>query len=260
MRRRKAPPDASILSQYSRAQPSLSSPNIRHYGEPVALVVATTFEQARAAAGVVEVDYAPEQGHYDFAAHQGQAYAPKVANAGITTDTAIGDFESAFDAAPIKVDQRYTTPYHFSQPMEPQAYVAVPHGDDLTLYVSAQILGEAHTSIASTLRIDAQRIHLVSPYVGGGFGSKLGIHSETILAALAARQLNYPVKVAMTRQQIFHLGGLRPTSSQRVRLGAGPDGRLAAIAHEVNMHTSPIGSTLSRLPPRLAASTLHPTG
>jgi len=117
--------------------------------------------------------------------------------------------------------------------------MAVPHGEDLTIYVSAQIVDAARTSIASTLRIDPQRILVLAPYVGGGFGSKLGIHSETILAALAARRLNQPVKVAMTRQQIFHLLGLRPATSQRVRLAAAPDGRLVAIAHEVNMYSSP---------------------
>jgi xanthine dehydrogenase YagR molybdenum-binding subunit len=137
------------------------------------------------------------------------------------------------------VDQHYTTPYQFSQPMEPAACLAVWQGDDLTAYVSAQTLTWARASIAATLRIDPQRVHLVAPYVGGGFGSKLGIHAETILAALAARQLNQSVKVAMTRQQIFHLVGPRPTSSQRVRLGAGRDGQLVAIGHEVNMPTSP---------------------
>jgi xanthine dehydrogenase YagR molybdenum-binding subunit len=232
-------PDASIPSQYSRAQPTLSSPEIHHYGEPVALVVATTFEQARAAASLVEVEYAVEPGHFHFAARQDHAYAPKTVKGRWETDTAVGDFDSGFDAAAVKVDQHYTTPYYFSQPMEPHACLAVPGGDDLTVYVSAQVVEAARNSIARTLRIDPQRIHVVTPYVGGGFGSKLGIHSETILAALAARALEQPVKVAMSRQQIFHLVGLRPTSSQRVRLGAGRDGRLAAIAHEANMHTSP---------------------
>jgi xanthine dehydrogenase YagR molybdenum-binding subunit len=232
-------PDASIPSQYSRAFPVLSGPDIHHYGEPVALVVATTFEQARAAANLIDVDYAAEPGRYDFAASQDQAYAPKTVKSRWDTDTAVGDFESAFETAAVKVDQRYTTPYEFSQPMEPQAALAVPSGEDLTVYVSAQVVAAAQSSIARTLLIDPQRIHVVSLYVGGGFGSKLGIHSETILAAMAARQLNQPVKLAMTRQQIFHLVGMRPTSSQRVRLGAGRDGRLVAIAHEANMHTSP---------------------
>ena len=231
-------PDVSVFSQYARAQPALSSPDIHHYGEPVAFVVAATFEEARAAANLVDIEYAVEPGQYDFAARQDQAYAPKRVKLW-DTDTAVGDFDSAFNTAPVKIDQRYTTPYQFSQPMEPNACLAVWHGDDLTVYVSAQVVNNARASIASTLGIDAQRIHVVTPYVGGGFGSKLGIHSETILAALAARQLNQPVKVAMTRQQIFHLVGMRSASSQRVRLGAGRDGRLVAIAHEVNMCTSP---------------------
>ncbi len=232
-------PDASVVSAYARARPALSRPDIHHYGEPVALVVATTFEQARAAANLVDVDYAAEPGHYDFASRQDQAYAPKRVKSLWETDTAVGDFDRAFDTAAVKVDRRYTTPYQFSQPMEPGACLAVWDGDDLTVYVSAQVVNYARTSIASTLRIDPRRIRVVVPYVGGGFGSKLGIHSETILAALAARRLNQPVKVVMTRQQIFHLVGSRATLSQRVRLGAGRDGRLVAIAHEANMYTSP---------------------
>jgi xanthine dehydrogenase YagR molybdenum-binding subunit len=151
----------------------------------------------------------------------------------------VGDFDPAFDTAEVTIDQRYTTPYYFSQPMELHACLAVWRGDDLTIYVSAQTVESARVAVASTLRIDRERIHVVTPFIGGGFGSKLGIHSETILAALAARHLKQPVKVALARQQIFLLVGVRPTSSQRVRLGAGQDGRLVAIAHEVTMHTNP---------------------
>ncbi|MEU5850229.1 xanthine dehydrogenase family protein molybdopterin-binding subunit [Saccharopolyspora shandongensis] len=230
--------DESIPFEYWRAYPTLSRPEVRHYGEAVALVVATTFEQARAAAALVDVEYAEEAGHFDFAAHQDQEYAPKSLIVGLRTDTAVGDFEGGFDAATIKVDQYYTTPYEFSQALEPPACLAVPHGEDLTVYAATQIVDAAHASIAATLRLDGERIHIVTPYVGGGFGSKLRIHAEAILAAFAARALRQPVKVALTRQQIFHLVGLRPTSSQRVRLGAGPDGRLVALGHEVTMHTN----------------------
>ncbi|MEN3266701.1 MAG: xanthine dehydrogenase YagR molybdenum-binding subunit [Pseudonocardia sp.] len=232
-------PDLSIPFEYWRAFPVLSSPDVRHYGEPVALVVAATFEQARAAAPLVDIEYAGEAGSYDFAACRHQAYAPDSLIYGmITTDTAVGDFEAGFDTAPVRLDERYTTPYEFSQPMEPHACLVVPHGEDLIVHVSSQIVDAARASIASTLQIDPERIHIVAPYVGGGFGSKLRIHHETILAVFAARALNRPVKVALTRQQIFHLTGVRPTSSQRVRLGAERDGRLVAIAHEVTMHTN----------------------
>jgi len=231
--------DPSIASMYSRAYPVLDGPEVHHYGDPVALVVADTFEQARAAAWHVEVAYAAEPGHYDFAAGRDRSYAPAVINGGMPTDTAVGDFEAEFSAAAVTVDERFTTPYYFAQPMEPHGCMAVWRGDDLTVYLSIQILAEARAAIARTLRIDPERIRVVTPYVGGGFGSKLGIHAEAVLAALAARGLDRPVKVVMTRQQIFHLVGMRPTTSQRVRLGAGLDGRLAAIGHEVDMYTSP---------------------
>ena len=233
-------PDPSIPSQYSRAYPVLSGADIHHYGEPVALVVATTYEQARAAARLVDVAYAVEPGRFDFAKGLDHTYVPKAVNAGMQTDSAVGDFDGGFASAAVKVDQTYTTPYQFSQPMEPHACMVVPRGQDLVVYVGAQMVAEAHDSIAATLQIDPQRIQLVSPFVGGGFGSKLGIHAETILAALAARALNAPVKIAMTRQQIFHLLGVRPTTSQRVRLGAARDGRLVALGHDVTMHTSPL--------------------
>lgn len=240
---RNAPPqgdrDESVFWEYWRAQPVLASPDIHYYGESVAFVVARTFEQARAAASLVDVEYAAEPGHYVLASNRDQAYAPASLLAGIETDTAVGDFDAAFTTAPVTVDQIYTLPPEFSQPIELHACLAVPHGEELTLYVSAQIVDAARGSVASTLQIDPSRVRVVSAYVGGAFGSKLSVHAETILAALAARALGEPVKVALTRQQVFHLVGFRPASSQRIRLGAGRDGRLVAIAHEVNMGTNP---------------------
>ncbi|WP_314177885.1 xanthine dehydrogenase family protein molybdopterin-binding subunit [Streptomyces winkii] len=233
------PRDESIAVEYWRAKPALAGPEIHHYGEPVALVVAATFEQARAAAELVDVEYAAEPGRFDFAAHMDDAYAPAVVGPGIPADTTVGDFDAGFDGSAVKIDQRYTTPYELSMPMEPHACLVEPQGEDLTVYVSSQIVDAAHASLAATLDIDPARVHIVAPYIGGGFGSKLNIHAETILAAMAARALDRPVKVALTRQQVFHLTGLRPTSSQRVRLGAARDGRLAAIAHDVTMHTRP---------------------
>jgi xanthine dehydrogenase YagR molybdenum-binding subunit len=232
--------DPAIRSAYSRAFPVLDGAEIHHYGEPVALVVAATYEQARAAASLVEVTYAGEPGRFDFAARLDQAYAPKAVNAGLPANSAIGDFDGAFAGADVKVDATYTTPYQFSQPMEPHACLVVPDGEGLTVYASSQIVAEARKAIAGTLKMDEERIRIVTPFVGGGFGSKLGIHSETIFAALAARELAQPVKVVQTRQQIFHLLGCRPVTSQRVRLGATRDGRMTALGHDVTMHTSPL--------------------
>ena len=232
--------DPAILSAYSRAYPTLDGPVIHHYGEPVAFVVASTYEQARAAATLVDINYVEEPGRYDFLARLDDAYAPKAVNAGLATDSAVGDFDGAFRNAAITVDQTYTTPFQCAQPLEPHACMAVPSGEDLTFYVSSQIVAEARDAIAATLQMDARRIHIVSAFVGGGFGSKLGIHAETILAGIAARELKRPVKVVMTRQQIFQLLGVRSITRQRVRLGATRDGRLVALGHDVTMHTSPL--------------------
>jgi xanthine dehydrogenase YagR molybdenum-binding subunit len=231
-------PDLTIPFEYWRAFPARSGPDVHHYGEPVALVVAATYEQARAAARLVDVEYTGEPGSYDFAAAQDQAYTPESLILGIASDTRVGDFEAGFAAAEVTIDHRYTTPCVLSQPMEPQACLVVPQGEDLVVYASAQIVDAARSSVANTLLMDPSRIHIVTPYIGGGFGSKLRIHYETILAALAARALGRPVKVAVTRQQVFHLTAVRPMSNQRVRLGAGRDGRLVAIAHDVTMHMS----------------------
>jgi len=223
---------------YARARPTFTNPAVGHYGEAVALVVADTLEQAQAAANLVRITYAAETGHFDFMADVGKAYAPKALLFGMPTDSAVGNFDAAFDSAPVKIDHEYTTPYCFSQPMEPNACLAVPRGEDLDLYVSSQIVDAARTCVASTLKIDPQRIKVVSSYVGGGFGSKLAVHAETILAAMAARRLARPVKVALTRRQIFHDVGVRPTSTQRIRLAAERDGKLVALGHDATMHTN----------------------
>jgi xanthine dehydrogenase YagR molybdenum-binding subunit len=227
----------------------------------VALVVATTFEQARAAANLVDVEYAGAPGSYDFAACQDQTYAPDALIYGaISPDTAVGDLDTGFDSAPVRIDVRYTTPYELSQPMEPPACLVAPRGEDLIVHVSTQIVDAARASIANTLLIDPERIHIITPYVGGGFGSKLRIHAETILAALAARALRRPVKVALTRQQMFHLTGVRPTSSQRVRLGAQRDGRLVAMHTRSRCTRTPTRSSSSRRPSPRAACTPRRTG
>ena len=162
-------------------------------------------------------------------------------NAGFPTDSYVGDFDAAFAAAPIRIDQTYTTPYVFSQPMEPHACLAVWSGDVVTVHASSQTLGNAKARIAATFGLSPRQIRVVARYVGGGFGSKLSVEGETILAVMAARELGRPVKVAATRQQVFHLAGHRPASRQRVCLGAARDGRLTAFAHDVTQKAS-VGS------------------
>jgi xanthine dehydrogenase YagR molybdenum-binding subunit len=231
--------DESLPWAYWRAHPTISSADIHHYGDAVGLVVATTLEQAQAASRLVRIQYQPATGHFDLSARTAEAYAPAALPAGFPPDTAVGDFETGFDSAPYRVDQHYVLPWYFAQPMEPNACMVVPRGEDLFVYVGTQIVDAARASIAATIKIDPERIHVISPFVGGGFGSKLRVHAETILAVLAAQHLNQAVKVTLTRRQIVEVVGARPASIQRLRLGAGQDGRLIALAHEAITHTNP---------------------
>jgi xanthine dehydrogenase YagR molybdenum-binding subunit len=229
------PLDETVPNRFARPWPVLSSDRVEHFGEPVAFVVASTFEQARAAAALIAVEYGEEPGAYDLAVHPERTYVPRTANLGLPTDTAFGDIDRAMQEAAVTVDDVYATPYHFSQPMEPAACVASWNGEHLTIYTSVQIVAAARAAIARTLRVMPQQVHVDAAFVGGGFGGKLRIHAETILAALAARELRQPVKVAHTRRQMFTLPGHRPATIQRVRLAATREGRLTGIAHEVNM-------------------------
>ncbi|TCU15651.1 xanthine dehydrogenase YagR molybdenum-binding subunit [Rhizobium azibense] len=228
----------TVPEVFTRARPMLNSDRVRFYDEPVALVVAETFEAARVGAGLVSVRYEEERGAFDLSARLADAYTPKRTNAGFETDSAIGDFDDAFDAAPVKVDATYRTPYQHHNPMEPHATLAVWSGDEVTIYTSAQTLANFRAGLASTLDIRPEHIRIVSPFIGGGFGSKLIVHADTVLAALAARVLRRPVKVALTRQQMFANAGHRAEMVQQVRLGADYDGRLTSMGHDVWSATS----------------------
>ncbi|MEI8699291.1 xanthine dehydrogenase family protein molybdopterin-binding subunit [Mesorhizobium sp. ISC15] len=228
----------TVPEVFTRARPALNSEQVRYYDEPVALVVAETFEAARAAAGLIKVRYDEAPGVYDLPGHKADAYAPKRTNAGFETDSVIGDFESAFAAAPVKIDATYRTPFEHHNPMEPHATLAAWSGNELTIHTSAQTLANFRAGVASTLRIPPERVRIVSPFIGGGFGSKLIAHADTILAALAAQVLQRPVKIALTRQQMFANAGHRAEMIQQVRLGADTDGRLTGIAHDVWSATS----------------------
>ncbi|TIX41958.1 MAG: xanthine dehydrogenase family protein molybdopterin-binding subunit, partial [Mesorhizobium sp.] len=228
----------TVPEVFTRARPALNSDRVRYYDEPVALVVAETFEAARAAAGLIRVRYDEEPGLYDLPGHIADAYAPKRTNAGFETDSVVGDFERAFATAPIKIDATYGTPFEHHNPMEPHATLAAWSANELTIRTSAQTLANFRAGVASTLRISPERVRIVSPFIGGGFGSKLIAHADTILAALAAQVLQRPVKIALTRQQMFANAGHRAEMVQQVRLGADTDGRLTGIAHDVWSATS----------------------
>ncbi len=209
----------------------LGGPDIEHYHQAVALVVAETFEQARAAAQLVKVRYAEARGAFDLAAVKDRAPDAKPEGES-PTQTAVGDFAGAFATAPVKLDQSYSTPDQAHAMMEPHASIAAWDGDKLTLWTSNQMIAWSVGDMAKTLGIPKENVRLVSPFIGGGFGGKLFIRADALLAALGARAAGRPVKVALTRPMMFNNTTHRPATIQRIRIGATPDGKITAIGHE----------------------------
>ena len=221
--------------RFARAIPQLGNTEVRHYGEPVAFVVAETFEQARAAAHLIRVSYAQDKGAFELKAGLSQAVKPGGSQ---PPDSDVGNFDAAFASAPVKVDAQYTTPVHMHAQMEPHSALAYWEGGRVHIHCSAQLLASAQQCVANTLQIPKAQVRIVSRYIGGGFGGKLPIYGDVILAALAARQLQRPVKTALTRQQMFHITTHRSDTVQRLQLGAGTDGVLTAIGHEAWSHSA----------------------
>src|SRR5215218_6783530 len=210
-------------------------PEIQHYHQAIAVVVAGTFEQARDAAAMIRVDYARQPGRFDLAAEAPDA--PPVAGdsgegSGAPPEERVGDFERAFAAAPVKLDETYTTPDESHAAMEPHASIAAWEGEKLTLWTSNQMIAWGKRDVAKTLGIPAENVRLVSPYVGGGFGGKLFLRADAVLAALGAKAAGRPVKLALARPLVANNTTHRPATIQRVRIGAGRDGKITAIAHE----------------------------
>ena len=210
------------------AAPLLAGPEIQHYHQAVALVVAETFEQARAAAQMVKVDYVTAEGKFDLASVRDQGVEPKDE----LPDVKHGDFAKAFAAAPVQFDQTYTTPDQSHAMMEPHATLAAWKGDQLTLWTSNQMIAWSVGDIATTLGLPKEKVRLISPYIGGGFGGKLFVRADAILAALGSRMAGRPVKVALARPQMANNTTHRPATIQHIRMGATADGKLTAIAHE----------------------------
>jgi len=210
----------------------LAAPEVDHYGQAVAVVVAESFEGARAAAALVRVRYVREAGSFDLAAQLESAPVAPQAEFGGPPETAVGDFDAAFAAAPVQLDETYKTPDQAHAMMEPHATIAWWDGDQLTCRTSIQQMNWGLRDLAQTLGIPKEAIHLQSPYIGGGFGGKGTVQSDLVMAALAAKAVRRPVKVALTRPLMFNNTIHRPATIQRIRIGATRDGAITAIGHE----------------------------
>ncbi|WP_336995633.1 aldehyde oxidoreductase molybdenum-binding subunit PaoC [Leclercia sp. UBA7405] len=206
----------------------LGGPEIEHYHQAVALVVAETFEQARAAAALVKVTCKRAQGAYDLAAEKASVTKPPED----TPDKNVGDVATAFASAAVKLDAIYTTPDQSHMAMEPHASMAVWEGDNVTVWTSNQMIDWCRTDLALTLKIPPENVRIVSPYIGGGFGGKLFLRSDALLAALGARAVKRPVKVMLPRPTIPNNTTHRPATLQHIRIGTDTEGKIVAIAHD----------------------------
>jgi xanthine dehydrogenase YagR molybdenum-binding subunit len=210
----------------------LGGPEIDHYHQAVALVVANTFEQARAAAQLLRIEYVSTPGKFSLATEKDGAPLAKASDFSGEPETKVGDFAGAFAAAPVQLDATYTTPDQSHAMMEPHASTAAWKGNKLTVWTANQMIAWSVGDMAKTLGIPKANVRLVSPFIGGGFGGKLFLRADVLLAALGARAARRPVKVALQRPLMMNNTTHRPATIQRIRLAAGQDGKLTAIAHE----------------------------
>ncbi|QYB04328.1 xanthine dehydrogenase family protein molybdopterin-binding subunit [Rhodococcus sp. USK10] len=255
--------DAPRLADTSDGELSiLQDPEVHFRGQFVGAVVAESPEVARHGAGLVRVDYDEAPHDTDFRSGRDDLYAPDDVNAGFPTDTDDGDVTAALAAAAVTVDQVYSTAMEHNNPMEPHATIArwTPGGSGpvLTLHDSTQGVHSVRQTLAPLFGLEVERVRVIAPYVGGGFGSKGLPHAHNVLAVLAAqRTAGRPVKFALTRQQMFALSAYRTATVQHIRLGADADGRLTALSHEAVEQSAKIKefAEQSAVPSRMMYST-----
>lgn len=211
--------------------PTQGVQDVHYFGELVAIVLAESYEVARDAGIRIKVEYEETEGRFDFEAHKGETTKPPFNN--IPAYFEKGDFGQAMKDAVTSVDVTYTTPSQNSSAMEPHASIAMWDEDGaLTLYGSYQMPTSDKSQLAKSLGVSDEKVRIISHYIGGGFGSKLGIAPESVAAAVAAKQLGRPVKAVMTRPQVFETTVRRSNTEQRVRFSADADGLLTGVSHE----------------------------
>ncbi|MFC9439300.1 xanthine dehydrogenase family protein molybdopterin-binding subunit [Nocardia sp. NPDC057030] len=223
----------------------LQDDNVHFRGQLIGAVIAETPEIARHAADLVQVTYARHQADTEFPGDRDELYAPEQVGSEFPADTTTGDVDAALATAAVTIDQTYTTPIEHNNPMEPHACIAIWHPEGahpaVTLYDSTQGVHTVRKTLAPLFGLEPEQLRVIAPHVGGGFGSKGAPHAHNVLALLAARRSGgRPVKLALTRQQMFALVGYRTPTIQRVRLGAAADGTLTALCHDVVQQTSRI--------------------
>jgi xanthine dehydrogenase YagR molybdenum-binding subunit len=230
---------AAIKPPAGRALALLQDDQVSYSGQPIGVVIAETLEQATAAARLVEAMYEQAYGATNFELAKATAHAPDKLNDD-KPDSIRGDPDGALASAFAVHRATYSTPVEHHNPMEPHATVAAWRGNELTVWDSTQYVSGVKETMAKTLGIPPESVTVISPFVGGGFGCKGSMWSHVALAAMAARRVDRPVKLAIERPQMFAFVGNRPRTEQRVAIGAANDGTFIAMRHDTVSETSQI--------------------
>ncbi len=216
----------------------LQGERIFYDGQAIAVVIAETLEAAEFAASLVKVTYTKEDAMVGLEKNLGKAYQPTAGSNTQQLQQKRGDHAAAFGASPQKIDQTYTTPVYHHNAMEPHATIAQWNGEELLIYDSTQSVYGSKNLMSSMLGVPKEKVRLISLYIGGGFGSKGFSWPNTVMTAMAAKLVNRPVKLVLTRQQMFTTAGRRTQTIQHMQLGADAGGKLNALSHDSISETS----------------------
>ncbi|HTW86183.1 MAG TPA: xanthine dehydrogenase family protein molybdopterin-binding subunit [Candidatus Sulfotelmatobacter sp.] len=217
----------------------LQDERIRYDGQHVALVIGETYEAARDAAALVAITYASEPA---VTALDAASEIERPAEwFGSPSQVRRGDPDGAFARAAVQLDERYTTPTEHHVPMEPSATLAYWQGANLVVHDATQYVVGTRGALAAAFEIPLERVHVICPFIGGGFGCKGFFWAHSLIAAMAARLTGQPVKVVLAREQTFTSHGYRTETQQRIRVGATREGKLEALLHDVRGVTSRVG-------------------
>ena len=231
------PDNAPKLASRTQAQQSVNQPllqdsEIVYNGQHVAVVVADSLERAQAAAAAVKLRYKEGEAQTTMSGALDQAYVPKsFRNGQRPPDSHRGD-QAAFDAAALRLEATYSTPIEHHNPMEPHATIAAWDGDRLTVWTATQGISGTQATLAGMFGIEKANVRVICPFVGGGFGCKGNTWPPATLAAMAARVVNRPVKLVLSRAQMYTSNGFRPMTVQKLQVGAGQDGALQWLRHD----------------------------
>ena len=215
----------------------LQDKDVHYNGQPIAMVVARTLDQAKRAAELLHIKYDAKPAKLNFMQRLNEARPMKQSGKDVP-DTHRGDLAAALSSAAVTVDETYITPIQNHNPMEPHATIAFWEDNKLTVYDATQYITGDKMSIAKALNLPLDSVHVICPYVGGGFGSKGSMWSHVPLAAMASKITGRPVQLALERTQMFGPVGARPTTVNHIKLAANATGKILGISHDAIMHTS----------------------